>query len=186
MDPTSVITLQPDAFLVIQESETKQVENFANSKNDFYISRLILNKVSLSDSGMYICVVNDDKSRSTFKYAYLQVKESEKSGKFDNKDTLIIAIAACLGALLLVFLILIITFILKRRKNKPRNSDSPEARERMLQNQQNNQDFFAPNWTTLNPKMGLPLPPTPLESSQRHNHHQLYHQPQNPRQHYRR
>ena len=50
-----------------------------------------------------------------------------------SKETLYILVA-CLGAFVLVFLILIVTFIL-RKNSKPshRNTDSPEARERMLE-----------------------------------------------------
>jgi len=94
------------------------------------------------------------------------------------------------GCLCLVFLILIVTFIL-RKNSKPshRNTDSPEARERMLEASNSNssntqrpqqvvsnlvqanpsssqQEYFPPPaWATLpsNPKVGLPLPPIPME-----------------------
>ena len=70
--------MNPDAFLVIEESETKHLENLVDndSKDESYISRLVLSKVTPADAGMYICVVNDpEEGKSTFKYAYLQVKE---------------------------------------------------------------------------------------------------------------
>ena len=79
-DPTKpVINLKPDAFLVIEESETRSLENLVDdSRDEFYISRLVLSKVTPADAGMYICVVNDhEEGKSTFKYAYLQVKEGK-------------------------------------------------------------------------------------------------------------
>ena len=69
--------MKPDAFLVIQESETRHLENLVdNSGDEYYISRLVLSRVTPADAGMYICVVNDqDEGKSTFKYAYLQVED---------------------------------------------------------------------------------------------------------------
>jgi len=191
-DPNkSVINLKPDAFLVIQESETRHLENLVdNSGDEYYISRLVLSKVTPADAGMYICVVNDhDEGKSTFKYAYLQVEDGQSTSPHTlSKETLYILVA-CLGAFVLVFLILIVTFIL-RKNSKPshRNADSPEARERMLEASNSNssntqrpqvasnlvqanptsiqQEYFPPpTWATLpnNPKVGLPLPPIPME-----------------------
>ena len=73
----SVISLNPDSFLVIKESETRHIENLVDHSGDeYYISRLVLSKVTPADAGMYICVVTDhEEGKSTFKYAYLQVKE---------------------------------------------------------------------------------------------------------------
>ena len=80
-DPNkSVINLKPDAFLVIQESETRHLETLREDLgNEYYISRLVLSKVTPSDAGMYICVVNDhEEGKSTFKYAHLQVEDYGK------------------------------------------------------------------------------------------------------------
>jgi len=184
--------LKPDAFLVIEESETRSLENLVDdSRDEFYISRLVLSKVTPADAGMYICVVNDhEEGKSTFKYAYLQVKEGEATSSNAISNETLYILVACLGAFVIfVFLVLIITFILRKNK-KPthRNVDSPEARERMLEgasipsNPQRPQQvvpnliqtsptnlqqeyFSAPAWATLpnNSKVGLPLPPIPME-----------------------
>jgi len=214
-DPTKpIINLKPDAFLVIEESETRSLENLVDdSRDEFYISRLVLSKVTPADAGMYICVVNDhEEGKSTFKYAYLQVKEGEATSSNAISNETLYILVACLGAFVIfVFLVLIITFILRKNK-KPthRNADSPEARERMLEgasipsNTQSPQQlvpnltcptnlqqeyFSAPAWATLpnNSKVGLPLPPIPMEkhdmslsisnsSRNGQNHRQHHHQ----------
>jgi hypothetical protein len=103
----------------------------------------------------------------------------------------LIVVVAILGAFVLVFLILIIVCVVKKR-NKPSlqtpvqagQIESPEVRERMLsypryldsQMQQNHHQrppqipqmytSAAKSWDhpmINNPKMGLPLPPTPIE-----------------------
>ena len=79
-DSKAVINLKPDAFLVIEDSETKHVESITDKSNEFVINRLIITKVAKMDEGMYYCVVNDPQdSRSTFKYAFLSVKEGKSA-----------------------------------------------------------------------------------------------------------
>lgn len=188
------ITLDTDTFLVIKESKAKQIIHLMDeSRNDYFVSRLIIDKVTSSDAGMYICVVQPSQGRTSFKYAYLKVKNAEKSNNTEDK---LIIIVACLGALILVFLILLITFMLRKNSNKPnhhQNPDANESRERMLTSSDQAckmhpnvvqvpvsqiQEYFAPVWTspsTLNPKQGLPLPPTPVEHHHGHQSPQVRH-----------
>lgn len=168
-----------------------------DSLKDFFVSRLVMDKVTLSDAGMYICVAKPAEGQTSFKYAYLKIKKAEKA----NTEDKLIIIVACLGALILVFLILLVAFVC-RRHSKPsisqQSQDANESRERMLTEQSCKtlhqhhhpnaivqvpvQEYFAPVWTspsTLNPKQGLPLPPTPVENRGRNGHQS----PQGPNRH---
>ena len=109
---------------------------------------------------------------------FLHISDVSKDDTTDvaSRDILIVAVA-CLGGLILVVLVLILVgFALKKNRKPPhRNSDSPEARERMIEAQRPTNmgqnvplqpEYYPPQWVTLppNPKMGLPLPPTPMEA----------------------
>ena len=99
-------------------------------------------------------------------------------------------LVGCLGAFVLVLLILIIVCLVKK-KNKPQSQaeNSPEARERMIESSQQQQRFNPNNtspteyyWSNQHPKMGQPLPPTPLEKNLAHqsplesrHHHYRHH-----------
>ncbi len=205
-DSRQVINLNPENFLIIEESTNVHLENVVDEDQDFYISRLVLSKVSPTDAGMYICVMTDQDDKSTFKTAYLHVQKGPAKGIELSKNTLIIVVA-CLGAFVLVFLVILIAFILRRHgKSTPhRNTDSPEAREKMLDASKNYdpnagsqassrpiqsqappvQEYFSPAWTctSLSPKLGQPLPPTPMDHRpvssvtnprQHHSHHHHY------------
>jgi hypothetical protein len=73
-----VINLKPDAFLVIHETPSRLLERELDTSRSEYLNRLIIPQVVNSDSGMYICVVNDPndpKSGFKFKSAYLHVNQ---------------------------------------------------------------------------------------------------------------
>ena len=114
----------------------------------------------------------------------------------------LILIVACLGAFVLVFLILIVVCVCKRNSSKPTHShnqsvEAPEIREKMLDQQiqvrmgpnqppqppqphspqfqhYHHKDYYTQNWIN-HPKMGLPLPPTPFEAAAGNGNHTRYH-----------
>ena len=118
---------------------------------------------------------------------------SESDNSKDTSTDPLILVVACLGAFVLVFLILIVVCICKRNEKPNRSNQSvetPEIREKMLdqhvqvrstlgvvpppqpsieafQNQYNPTDFYTQKWIN-HPKMGQPLPPTPLEDHRNH------------------
>ena len=105
-------------------------------------------------------------------------------------------LVGCLGAFVLVLLILIIVCLVKK-KNKPQNQaseSSPEARERMIEPSNNHRynhnsslntspttEYY---WSTHHPKIGQPLPPTPVEKNNiAHSPLESRHQYRTPRGH---
>ena len=188
----AVIHLKPDSFLVLQSSQDKMRVQDLEDLDGVHISTLIINRVEPKDAGTYICVVsNTNKGRTTFKYAHLRVipgknfksrffKRLYKKNynftappAFDAKDESMLILVGCLGAFVLVLLILIIVCLVKK-KNKPAHQaaeSSPEARERMIEpsvpryNGMNTSPTTEYYWSTHHPKIGQPLPPTPVEKS---------------------
>ena len=107
---------------------------------------------------------------------------------FDSKEESMLILVGCLGAFVLVLLILIIVCLVKK-KNKPQNQaleSSPEARERMIEpstsryNSPNSMTNTSPTteyyWSTHHPKIGQPLPPTPVEKNIAHSPLESRHQ----------
>ena len=151
-------------------------------------------------------VSNTNEGRNTFKYAHLRVISGMKYSaeclkivsiflsfilappSFDSKEESMLILVGCLGAFVLVLLILIIVCLVKK-KNKPQNQaseSSPEARERMIE--PSNSRYNSPNsmtntsptteyyWSTHHPKIGQPLPPTPVEKNIAHSPLESRHQ----------
>jgi len=183
----AVIRLKSDSFLVLQSSQNKMRVEDLEALDGVHISTLIINKVEQDDAGTYICVVsNTNEGRNTFKYAHLRVISAPPS--FDSKEESMLILVGCLGAFVLVLLILIIVCLVKK-KNKPQNQaleSSPEARERMIEpstsryNSPNSMTNTSPTteyyWSTHHPKIGQPLPPTPVEKNIAHSPLESRHQ----------